>query len=125
MNASWQGAALLAAIATLLACSGVAAAERALMPAGAFVCKDIAPAVEHARIVRQPSSAGIRPFVEAEVGRGACRVIQSETNVDVVDVDGRGFALIVDGPSGRWWTDAETVWGYFDARAKVKAWKKP
>lgn len=120
MKACWKSA-----FAVALAGSRLAAAERALMPAGAFVCKDITPAIEHARIVRQPSGAGIRPFVVAEVSRGACRVIAAETNVDVVDVDGRGFALIADGPSGPWWTDAENVWGYFDAPAKVKAWKKP
>ena len=41
----------------------------------------------------------------------------------MVDVDQRGFALVED--DGYWWTDAENLWGYFYAPAKVKAWKKP
>ena len=124
MTASWKGTPLVAALA-LLACLHLAAAERALMPAGAFVCKDITPTIEHAQLVRQASSAGIRPFVEAAVSRGACRVVTSDTNVDILDVDPRGYSLIAEGQTAQWWTDAETLWGYFDAPAKVKAWKKP
>ena len=94
------------------------------MPLGAFLCKAMEPAIEHARIVRQPTTAGLREFVEAQTGSGACRVIKAEVKVGVVNVDQRGFALVEEeGQSGQWWTDAENVWGYFDAPAKVKAWK--
>ncbi|MGE3144527.1 MAG: hypothetical protein AB7K35_02965 [Pseudorhodoplanes sp.] len=110
-------------LAALLA--SPAAAERATMPQGALVCRTIEPAIEHARIVRQPTTAGLRAFVEAQVASGACRVVRTEVAVVVVDVDRRGFALVDEGPNGRGWTDAENVWGYFDAPAKVKAWKKP
>lgn len=119
-NGAW-----VAVLAMALAGSPLAAAERAAMPLGALICKTIEPTIEHARIVRQPSSAGIRPFVEAQVASGACRVVRVEVTVEVVDVDRRGFALVADGPNGQGWTDAENVWGYFDAPAKVKAWKKP
>lgn len=101
-----------------------AAAERATMPQGALICRAIEPAIEHARIVRQPTTAGLREFVEAQVASGACRVVRVEVTVVVVDVDRRGYALVEDGPNGRGWTDAENVWGYFNAPAKVKAWKK-
>jgi hypothetical protein len=43
----------------------------------------------------------------------------------VVDVDERGFAFVDQADRGRWWTDAENLWGYSDTPAKVKAWTKP
>ena len=115
-----------AAIAILLTGARVAAEDQVPMPLGAFLCKSIEPVIEHARIVRQPTSAGLREFVESRVESGACRVIKTEVTVRVVDVDQRGYALVQEkGQSGDWWTDAENVWGYFDAPAKLKAWKKP
>jgi hypothetical protein len=104
----------------------VRAAEAPLaMPQGALVCKAIEQAIEHARIVRQPTIAGLREYVEAQTGSGACRVIQAEVTAAIVDVDQRGFVLIEEvGQSGQWWTDAENLWGYYDTPAKVKAWKK-
>lgn len=115
----------LTAAAILLACTPVAAEDKIPMPLGAFECKTIEPVVEHAKIVRQPTTAGLREFVEAKVASGDCRVVKSEVTVSVVDVDQRGFALVQQtGQSDRWWTDAENVWGYFDAPAKLKAWKK-
>lgn len=120
-----QSTAGATAIAILLACSTLAAEERVPMPLGALVCKAIEPAIEHARLVRQPTTAGLRDFVEGQVESGACRVIKSEVTVGVVNVDKRGFALVEeDGQNGQWWTDAENLWGYFDTPAKVKAWKK-
>jgi hypothetical protein len=108
-----------------LACPAYAADERLAMPLGAFVCKAIEAVVEHAQIVRQPTTAGLREYVEAQTGSGACRVITTEIKVGVVNVDPRGFALIEEsGQNGQWWTDAENVWGYFEAPAKVKAWKQ-
>jgi len=96
------------------------------MPLGAFLCKSIDPVIEHAKIVRQPTSAGLREFVDGKVASGECRMIKTEgVTVAVADVDPRGYALVEEpGQSGKWWTDAENVWGYFDAPAKVKAWKK-
>ena len=116
----------LAAIAILLTCARAEAAEKTQMPQGAVLCKSIDPVIEHAKIVRAPSSAGLRDFVEGRVASGDCRVIKSEdVTVTVVDVDQRGYVLIEEpGQSGKWWTDAENVWGYFEAPAKVKAWKK-
>jgi len=116
-------AASLVAYSTVL-CSGAASAqEQATMPVGALLCTTIEPAIEHARIVRQQSSPGLREFVDEHVYAGACRVIEAEVDVDVVDVDQRGFALVED-DEYQWWTDAENVWGYFDAADKLAAWKK-
>jgi hypothetical protein len=116
----------LAGITLLLTCVRVAAAEQSQMPLGAFACKTIDPVIEHAGIVRQPTSAGLREFVEGKVESGACRVFKAEETVQVIDVDPRGYALVEEkGKTEKWWTDAENVWGYFDAPAKVKAWKKP
>jgi hypothetical protein len=117
--------ACVAAIALLLARSPLAAEERTGMPLGALVCKAIEATIEHARIVRQPTTAGLREFVEAQVASGACRVIKVEATVGVIDVDQRGYALIDDGQNGQGWTDAENLWGYFDTPNKVKTWKKP
>ena len=116
-----------AAIALLLAAtSAVAADEKIPMPLGAFECKTIEPVVEHAKIVRQPTTAGLREFVEAKVASGECRVVKTEVTITVTSVDQRGFALVQEtGQSDKWWTDAENVWGYFDAPKKVKEWKKP
>jgi hypothetical protein len=115
----------VAAVVLLLTCAGVAVAEESQMPLGAFACKAVEPVVEHAGIVRQPTSAGLREFVEAKTASGDCRVFKAEETVEVVDVDARGFALVREkGKSDTWWTDAENVWGYFDAPKKVKAWKK-
>lgn len=112
------------AIATIgLGASAIAAEERIPMPLGALVCKTIEPTIEHARIVKQPTTAGLREFVEAQTKSGACRVITSEVTVAVVDVDPRGFALVTE-DGGQGWTDAENIWGYFDASAKVRAWKR-
>ena len=106
--------------------SVAAAEEKIPMPLGAFECKTIDPVVEHAKIVRQPTTAGLREFVEAKVASGECRVVKSEVTIQVVDVDQRGFALVRQtGESDKWWTDAENVWGYFDAPKKLKEWKKP
>ncbi len=117
--------ALAVPIAILLAGFAVAAEERVAMPLGALLCKAIEPTIEHARIVRQPTTAGLREFVQAQTESGACRVVGAEATVGVVDVDQRGFALVEEqGRSGRWWTDAENLWGYFDTPAKVKAWRK-
>lgn len=96
------------------------------MPLGAFECKAIDPVIEHAKIVRQPTTAGLREFVEAKIASGECRVVKSEVTIEVVDVDQRGFALVRQtSESDRWWTDAENVWGYFDAPKKLTEWKKP
>lgn len=95
------------------------------MPLGAFLCKAIEPVIEHAKIVRAPTTAGLREFVESKVASGDCRVIKTEVTAKVVDVDQRGYAQVEEpGQSGKWWTDAENVWGYFDTPAKLKAWKK-
>ncbi len=117
----------LAAAAILLGATRVDAEEKTQMPLGAFLCKSIDPVIEHAKIVRQSSSEGLRDFVEGKVASGDCRMIKSEdVTITVVDVDQRGYALVEQpGQSGTWWTDAENVWGYFDAPKKVKAWKKP
>jgi hypothetical protein len=117
-------AALGTTVAILAASSALTAAEQTSMPPGAFLCKNIELTVEHAKIVRQPTTAGLRDFVEGRVQDGNCRVVKGDVPVSVVDVDTRGFALVEFADSGRWWTDAENVWGYFDAPAKVKAWKK-
>ena len=117
--------ACVAAVALLLACAPVAAEEQIAMPLGALVCKAIETTIEHARIVRQPTTAGLREFVEAQVASGACRMVKVETSVGVIDVDQRGYALIDDGRNGQGWTDAENLWGYFDTPNKVKTWKKP
>ena len=115
----------LAGITLLLTSARFAAAEQSEMPLGAFACKSIDPVIEHAAIVRQPTSAGLREFVEGKVASGDCRVFKAKETVEVVDVDQRGFALVEEkGKSAKWWTDAENVWGYFDAPAKLKAWKK-
>ncbi len=104
----------------------VRAAESFEMPQGALLCKDIGTAVEHAKIVRQPSSSGIAPFVEAHTANGDCVVVkEANTTATVVGVDQRGFARVDTGNGTPFWTDAENVWGYFDAPAKLKAWKKP
>lgn len=116
----------LAALATLLTCAPAAAAEEIPMPLGAFECKTIEPVIEHAKIVRQPTTAGLREFVEAKVASGDCRVVKTEVKVTVADVDQRGYALVQQpGETSKWWTDAENVWGYFEAPKKVKEWKKP
>jgi hypothetical protein len=122
--------AALAALALVLhggALAAHASDDAVPMPAGAFLCKSIDPVIEHAKIVRQPTSAGLREFVEGKVASGECRVIKTEdVTVKVVDVDQRGFAKVEQkGESGAWWIDAESVWGYFEAPKKVKAWKKP
>jgi len=115
-----------AAAVLALLCSAAAAEEKIPMPLGAFECKTIDPVIEHAKIVRQPTTAGLREFVEARVASGECRVVKSEVTIQVVDVDQRGFALVQrTGETDKWWTDAENVWGYFDAPKKVKEWKKP
>ena len=126
LRAALAAAAALATLATLLASPRADAAEPTEMPLGAFLCKSIDPVIEHAKIVRQPTSAGLREFVEGKVASGECRVIKTEdVTVKVVDVDQRGFAKIEQkGESGTWWIDAESVWGYFEAPNKVKAWKK-
>ena len=116
----------LVAIVLLLTCAPAAAEDKVPIPLGAFQCKTIEPVIEHARIVREPTSAGLREFVEGKVASGECRVIKTEVTVTVVDVDQRGYALVEEpGQGGKWWTDAENVWGYFDAPAKLKAFKKP
>lgn len=115
--------ALFATMTILCAETPLAAAERIAMPLGALLCKTIEPTIEHAKLVRQATTAGLRPFVEGAVARGQCRVMKTEASVEVLDVDKRGFALIRD--DGEWWTDAENLWGYFDTPAKVKAWTKP
>ena len=124
MSAFTKSIVLLAAFTNLAAGSPIAA-ERVTMPLGALVCKAIESAIEHARLVRQPSTAGLRAFVEAQVQAGSCRVIKDEVSVTVVGVDKRGFAFVDQADHGRWWTDAENLWGYFDTPAKVKGWTKP
>jgi hypothetical protein len=118
---------VLCAIALLLVAAPAAAAEEKIpMPLGAFECKTIEPVAEHAKIVRQPTTAGLREFVEAKVASGECRVVKTEVTITVADVDQRGFALVQEtGRSDKWWTDAENVWGYFDTPKKLKEWKKP
>jgi hypothetical protein len=120
---TFRTTALCVAMVALCASAPLVAAERIAMPLGAFLCKSIEPVIEHAKLVRQPTTDGLRPFVESAVQRGECRQMRSETAVEIVDVDKRGFALVEDG--GRWWTDAENLWGYFDTPAKIKAWTKP
>lgn len=110
----------------LLAAPAAAADEKIAMPLGAFECKTIDPVIEHAKIVRQPTTDGLREFVEAKVASGDCRVVKTEVTITVADVDQRGFALVQQtGQSDKWWTDAENVWGFFDAPKKLKEWKKP
>lgn len=110
----------------LAATSAVAAEEKVAMPLGAFECRSIEPVIEHAKIVRQPTTAGLREFVEAKVASGECRVVKTEVTITVADVDQRGFALVQEtGQSDKWWTDAENVWGYFETAKKLKEWKKP
>jgi hypothetical protein len=123
MTLSSSKMAFIALITILAAGPPLAAEERIAMPLGALVCKTIEPTIEHARLVRQSGTDGLRAFVEAQVAKGDCRVIRAEVSVRVVDVDQRGFALVED--NGHWWTDAENLWGYFDTPAKLKAWKKP
>jgi hypothetical protein len=118
---------LAVATATLLVCGTSAAAETTEMPLGAFLCKSIDPVIEHAKIVRAPSSTGLREFVEGKVASGECRMIKTEgVKATVVGVDQRGFVLVEEqGQSGKWWTDAENAWGYFEAPKKLKEWKQP
>ena len=116
---------LAIASALSLCCSQNAWAESVEMPLGALICKTVDPTIEHAKLVRQPTTAGLREFVEAHVAKGECRVIGEKTTVTVLDVDGRGYALVEDGGHGQGWTDAENLWGYFDTPAKLKAWKRP
>jgi hypothetical protein len=125
MTSAFTKTIVLLAAFMQLAVGRPVAAERIAMPLGALVCKTIEPAIEHARLVRQPSTAGLRAFVEAQVQAGSCRVIKDEVLVTVVDLDQRGFALVDQAGHGQWWTDAENLWGYFDTPAKVKAWTKP
>lgn len=115
---------IVAAYALLAISTSVCAAERSEMPLGALLCKEVEPTLEHSRIVRQPTTEGLRAFVESRVEQGRCMVVKEEIQVDVIDVDARGLALVELPNSGRWWTDAENIWGYFEAPAKVKAWKK-
>jgi hypothetical protein len=123
---SFHSALPLAAVAVLLGCAPASAEEKIPMPLGAFECKTIEPVIEHAKIVRQPTTTGLREFVEAKTASGDCRVVETEVTVTVADVDQRGYALVQQhGESSKWWTDAENVWGYFDAPKKVKEWKKP
>jgi hypothetical protein len=122
-------AACLAALAILLGGAGAparAADDAVPMPLGAFLCKSIEPVIEHAKVVREPTSAGLRELVEGKVASGECRVIKTEdVTVKVLDVDQRGFAKVEQkGESGAWWIDAESVWGYFETPKKVKDWKK-
>lgn len=118
--------AAMAALAALLAAGTAIAAETTEMPLGAFLCKSIDPVIEHAKIVRAPSTAGLREFVEGKVASGECRMIKTEgVKATVVDVDQRGFVVVEEsGHSGKWWTDAENAWGYFEAPKKLKEWKK-
>jgi len=119
-------AAALAALAILLAGGASLAANEIAMPLGAFECKTIEPVIEHAKIVRAPTTAGLREFVEGKVASGECRVVKTEVTVSVAGVDQRGYALVQQtGESSKWWTDAENVWGYFEAPKKVKEWKAP
>lgn len=118
----------LAAMALLLAAAPAAAAEEEIvMPQGAFECRTVQPVIEHAKIVRAPTTAGLREFVEAKVASGECRVVQTDdVRITVVDVDRSCCALVQEkGKSDKWWTDAENVWGYFDTPKKLKEWKKP
>ena len=78
MNPFSKHDAFFVVISVLLTFSPLAAAERVPMPLGALVCKALDPTIEHARLVRQPSTAGLRALVEAQVESGACRVIKSE-----------------------------------------------
>ena len=52
-------------------------------------------------------------------------MVREEVSVTVTDVDRRGFALVEYADYGPAWTDAENVWGYFEAPEKVKNWPKP
>ena len=97
---------------------------RETMPVGALICQAIEPAVEHARLLRQPTTAGLR----LRSGSGWERELSHdpvEGRVGVIDVDQRGFALVENGANGQGWTDSENLWGYFDTREKVRAWRKP
>lgn len=102
--------------------AGARAEESSEMPLGALMCANVEDAVAHAAIVRAPSSDGIRPFVEAHTADGSCRVVNEPLTVSVIGVDKRGFAR-VDTNGETWWTDAENIWGYFDAPNKVKTFK--
>jgi hypothetical protein len=116
---------LLALLTLATLAAPAAAQERATLAAGALVCGTVELAAEHARIVRLPSSDGIEPFVRTQVRAGTCRVIMTETPVTVLGVDPRaprGFARIAQPGQPEGWTDAESIWGYFDAAARVKAW---
>lgn len=114
------------AVSMLLPSSISLAQQRVQMPLGALVCRGIETSVEHAKIVRQPSTAGLREFVQGQVESGACHIIKTEVSVEVIDVDQRGFALVQqEGQQSQGWTDAENLWGYFDTPGKLKAWKRP
>ena len=46
-------------------------------------------------------------------------MVKTEVTITVADVDPAGFALVQQsGQSDKWRTDAENVWGYFDAPKK-------
>lgn len=117
-----QIAAAFLLIAAMSFSAGAIAQESHEMPLGALMCSNVEDVAEHAAIVRAPSSEGIRPFVEARTADGSCRVVAEALAVSVIGVDKRGFAR-VDTNGEEWWTDAENIWGYFDAPNKVKTFK--
>jgi hypothetical protein len=114
------------AILTLAVLTGPAAAqESARLPVGAVVCRTVELAAEHTRIAGGPAHDAIDPFIEAQVRAGTCRVILAEVTATVVGVDARpprGYARITQPGQPEGWIEAASIWGYFDAPARVKAW---
>lgn len=122
-------AAALATAGCLHAPLPARSAEAVELPPGALACKTVEHAAEHAQIVIKSPMAGLsdrlRGFVEPRVASGDCLQIAAETPASVTAVDQRdvGFVLVeISGQSGAWWTQAENVWGYFDAPKKLKSW---
>jgi SH3-like domain-containing protein len=113
-------------ILALAVLAGPAAAqESAKLPIGAVVCRTVELAAEHTRIAGGPAHDAIDPFIEAQIRAGTCRVILAEVGVTVVAVDPRpprGFARVTQPGQPEGWIDSASIWGYFDAPARVKAW---
>jgi hypothetical protein len=116
----------LAAAAILLACPPLAAQELVPIPEQAPICKTVEPVIEWLRLIKTTSGSEPSLYMQAETEKGECHVATPTTQARVVDVDQRGFALVEEeGQPGQWWVDARDVWGYDEAEAKLKAWKKP
>jgi hypothetical protein len=117
---------LLSAIAHVLMCSPAGAKESLEVPQHAPICKSVEPIIEWLRLIK--TTAGSEPglYMKAQTEAGDCHVGTTATRVGVIDIDQRGFVLVVEeGQPGQWWMDARDVWGYFEAADRMKAWTKP